>query len=192
MFSSRRVRSAPRRLRWSPPPVRGGSDACNSPHDPVRCHRPHQLPRRYAWPAGRATRRRERRDGAHGSRQRERSAVMVADCASAGAVEERTAAPRYASWAGGHRQRRRVISHAGIDLRVPWSPYSAVGSPRPGGEPTRDEPQLASSGQLACSPARARNASGQGVSLSVLGAVRAAELRSGSMGSILSNRTRAA
>ena len=39
------------------------------------------------------------------------------------------------------------------------------------------------------SPARARNASGQGVSLSVLGAVRAAELRSGSMGSILSNRT---
>ena len=65
---------------------------------------------------------------------------------------------------------------------------SRFAPPRRGNPPGTDRNwQVVASWRV--SPARARNASGQGVSLSVLGAVRAAELRSGSMGSILSNRT---
>ena len=103
-------------------------------------------------------------------------------------------APRTRGWtrrgAGGSPECAGFPAHAGIDLRVPWSPYSAVGSPRPGGEPTRDGPQLASSCQLACfprtcgervrtrcEPVRARSRAG------------CRNSRSGSMGSILSNRT---
>ena len=95
--------------------------------------------------------------------------------------------------AGGSPECAGFPAHAGIDLRVPWSPYSAVGSPRPGGEPTRDGPQLASSCQLACfprtsgervrtrcEPVRARSRAG------------CRNSRSGSMGSILSNRTHSA